>query len=1145
MTEPTRVRALFERALRLPAAERVAFVLREANNDADLAYAVIFLLESAPQSGAPKTVQVDASLASRLKAAFGKDLDPKVSLAGDDSRMGDSSLLDNLLNRTATTSRYDFGDEIARGGMGAISRVYDRDLRRHIAMKVMLDDDPSRLARFLEEAQVTGQLDHPNIVPVHELGIDASSRVFFTMKLVKGETLNDVFAKVVNQVDGWNLTRALSVILRVCEAMAFAHAKGVLHRDIKPANVMVGRFGEVYVMDWGLARVIGRADTRDLRLKPDEGQSVVRTERRDMASDTPDSPLITMEGMVMGTPSYMPPEQAEGTIDSIGPHSDVYAVGAILYRLLSGCEPYREPGSRMSSHQILNRVIAGPPRPVHEIAKDISAELLAIQEKAMARRIEDRYPSMTALGDDLRAYLENRVVSAHATGAIAELRKWVQRNPALAAAASVLVLVLAAATAIVTQQKREVDSKNIALGRANDEITARKSEVEGQKRIVDAKIREFDQLAGKVHLERAIAREKDLYPPWPEKVDPMQRWLAEDAKRLLDLKPTLERTLADLRSRAMPPSDAERENARRTHPRSHELDILRHRLEWLRTRKTTSSRGASQDDPLLPSPIESKRAIEWNAYAWKRVDPDASKRLFGEERLALAAIRGAVAKIETGDTSMSLAAALDTLAWAYVANGLDEEARTASARALELAPPNKKADYRSATEALEAAIAALLGEAGANLESTLESQIAALESEIDSNRACSFALESETFLYSALSDLATSIATFETGTRADVEKRLAWAMHIDDLTKHHPNARHTWEEARAAIAKADDVVASKLYASSLGAGGPIDLQPQPGLVPIGMNPITKLWEFYELRSACDLAAGQDPATIEIPTHRADGSIEVKDGTGIVFVLLPGGRFLQGAQVGDRNASNFDPNADSDEWPQEVTLAPFFLARHEMTRAQWYRLSNGEEPSTNARNIAFPNDPPIGWCHPVESVEWTMCRDLFARHGMTLPTEARWEYAARGGTTSVWWTGEEPASLAGAANVLDLRATKANPNWGIQSGDFDDGFIGSCRVGSLRANGFGLHDVVGNVWEWCLDTYDDHYGPARSGDGLRIVDASLPPYKIYRGGSYYITASVARSADRNRMAPSARNANVGVRPARDLLLAGDSRSSNEH
>jgi formylglycine-generating enzyme len=210
----------------------------------------------------------------------------------------------------------------------------------------------------------------------------------------------------------------------------------------------------------------------------------------------------------------------------------------------------------------------------------------------------------------------------------------------------------------------------------------------------------------------------------------------------------------------------------------------------------------------------------------------------------------------------------------------------------------------------------------------------------------------------------------------------------------------------------------------------------------------------------------------------------------------------------------------------------------VTRAQWYRLSNGVEPSTNTRGIAFPGDPLIGWTHPVDSVDWTMGVDLLAHHGLILPTEARWEYGARADASTKWWTGDDPESLAGAANVLDLRATRAYPNWGNQIGDFDDGFVGSSAVGSLRANPFGLHDTVGNLWEWCYDYHQQVYGPARDGDGLRAEDGSTDGYRTYRGCAYTTNAEAGRSAARAKMASISRGATIGVRAARDVIEAGE-------
>src|SRR5262245_13840869 len=210
-------------------------------------------------------------------------------------------LLGRLEAQSPRESRYRLEGEIGRGGMGAVLRVWDGALQRQLAMKVVAKDgrpsgeerlppDPRTLSRFLEEAQVTGQLDHPGIVPVHELGMDSEGRIYFTMKLVKGKTLKEVFEELADGQGGWTQARVLGVLLKVCEAMSYAHAKGVIHRDLKPANVMVGRFGEVFVMDWGLAKVLGREENRDIRIQPDIlATSELLSSRRSLAEETPDS----------------------------------------------------------------------------------------------------------------------------------------------------------------------------------------------------------------------------------------------------------------------------------------------------------------------------------------------------------------------------------------------------------------------------------------------------------------------------------------------------------------------------------------------------------------------------------------------------------------------------------------------------------------------------------------------------------------------------------------------------------------------------------------------------------------------------------------------------------------------------------------
>ncbi|MCA8975241.1 MAG: protein kinase, partial [Planctomycetes bacterium] len=240
-----------------------------------------------------------------------------------------------------------------------------------------------------------------------------------------------------------------------------------------------------------------------------------------------------------------------------------------------------------------------------------------------------------------------------------------------------------------------------------------------------------------------------------------------------------------------------------------------------------------------------------------------------------------------------------------------------------------------------------------------------------------FALDSERFLYERLEQLLQDLDALP-AIRSRVEERLAWAGRIEALTRAHPNAKATWDEARAAIARADGVVADERYAEH-----PIDLSPQTGLVPIGMNPVTGLWEFYDLRSAWDPEGAMDASEIAIPEHRSDGSIAVTGETGIVFVLLPGGRFMMG--VGDDEES-----PDDNEKPaRTVALDPFFLARHELTQGQWRRLTR-EEPSHYRAGELYDGET-ITNANPVEQVSQQRLIAVLGAYGLLLPTEAQWEY----------------------------------------------------------------------------------------------------------------------------------------------------------
>ncbi len=322
-------------------------------------------------------------------------------------------------SREAHVERYEDLGPLGEGGMGEVRRVRDRDLNRTMAMKVIRADlmkHPAVLARFVEEAQCSAQLQHPGIVPVHELGRTRDGRVYFTMREVRGRTLGDVIAEVHRAPEAdWaaGLRRLVQAFRKVCEAVGYAHSRGVVHRDLKPANVMLGEFGEVLVLDWGLAKVRGVRD----RAAEAGDLDVVVTDRSSKGT------VATRMGAVAGTPAYMPPEQARGEIDRIDAQSDVYALGAMLYEILAGRAPYEGP----SGQAVLRMVLAGPPdTPGRGTAPPtdtwwygaesldapatsgppLPAELVATCLRAMAREPGERHCDAAALAMEVTSWLE-------------------------------------------------------------------------------------------------------------------------------------------------------------------------------------------------------------------------------------------------------------------------------------------------------------------------------------------------------------------------------------------------------------------------------------------------------------------------------------------------------------------------------------------------------------------------------------------------------------------------------------------------------------------------------------------------------------------------------------------------------------------
>ncbi|MFH0946507.1 MAG: bifunctional serine/threonine-protein kinase/formylglycine-generating enzyme family protein [Planctomycetota bacterium] len=473
----------------------------------------------------------------RILSSATRDVDPGISLAPEEiPEAPDSSpLLARLARQAEGASHCRILGEIARGGMGVILKGWDKELRRHLAIKVVKPRgdvkgrrplEEHALCRLLEEAQVTGQLEHPGIVPVHELGLSEKGQVYFSMRLVEGDDLSAVFERIGRGEAGWTRVRALGLLSKACDAVAFAHSRGVIHRDLKPENIMVGSFGETYVMDWGLARVLGREGGEDAGKGQGEtpGTRAVSTDGRATSSSGKSTPLLTEAGTVVGTPAYMPPEQAAGRLDDLGKTADVYSMGAILYHLLAGQAPYLDRSSHLAPHEIVREVLAGPPTPLAQLAADLPPELEAICDRAMARDRASRYPTMETLAEDLRAYMEQRVVQAYATGPFAELKKWFLRNRGLAATILLAALSLVAVFSWAFVNVRA--ERNTALAE--------------QRRVL--------QLADVRRYADLMAEIDGLWPALPEKQAARRNWLKR-ADELLARKELHEQTLAGLRAR--------------------------------------------------------------------------------------------------------------------------------------------------------------------------------------------------------------------------------------------------------------------------------------------------------------------------------------------------------------------------------------------------------------------------------------------------------------------------------------------------------------------------------------------------------------------------------------------------------------------
>ncbi len=345
---------------------------------------------------------------------------------------------------SSENSRYNREQFHAAGGLGEVYKASDRQLNRTVALKQMKPEHVNHevgRARFVLEAVVTGNLEHPGIVPVYGLGEYSDGRPFYAMRFIEGQSLREAIDQFHGKqsadhnavhlrkagFDSLEFRQLLGRFVDVCQAVSYAHSRGVLHRDLKPGNVMLGKFGETLVVDWGLAKVKGKAD-------PEKQISENAAD-----SNSGEDAGFTIDGRPYGTPAYMSPEQARGEVRQLGAETDVYSLGATLYHLLNGVTPH----AGVPFSEILQQVQSKTLRPPAPVISGIPQQLTAICQKAMSFDPANRYSNSKDLGEDIERYLADEAVGALRETFIVKSLRWMRKNLVLVVASSAAALLLA------------------------------------------------------------------------------------------------------------------------------------------------------------------------------------------------------------------------------------------------------------------------------------------------------------------------------------------------------------------------------------------------------------------------------------------------------------------------------------------------------------------------------------------------------------------------------------------------------------------------------------------------------------------------------------------------------------------------------
>jgi len=1023
----------------------------------------------------------------------------------------------------------------ARGGLGEVFVAADTELHREVALKEIQEqhaDHPESRARFLLEAEITGRLEHPGIVPVYGLGTYDDGRPFYAMRFIKGDSLREAIARFHRehahepQPPGFHsvaLRELLGRFVDVCNAIAYAHSRGVLHRDLKPGNIMLGPYGETLVVDWGLAKATDKAETSaalsEEMLRPKFGSGTAPTQL----------------GKALGTPGYMSPEQAAGRLDLLGPASDVYSLGATLYALLTGTAPFKDD----PEGGILQRVERGEFAPPRQVNRQVPPALEAICLQAMALQPEQRYASPRALADDIERWLADEPVSAFREPLTARLGRWVRRHRALVTSGVVLLATAAVALAISTLligdalHKEEQARKERALAQVEALLTANPRAVpallDGLKATradVLPRLHELwksSQRAERVETTRRVRVGLALLALDGGAVnEPLHDWIlhADDPQEVLLLRDVLRPQRATLAPALWQATDAAKVMSEQRFQALVALAAFDpENPRWRQSGDQVVTQFLSENPLHLGLWVEALRPVRPDLL------PPLAKvfrkeMLPGKEQLAADILANYAADQPKLLTELMLDA--DPRQWAVLFPRLRfHTERVTPLLQKELAKPMPAEDQVASRDVLarrQAQAAVALAQLGHP-----EVIWPLLEHTPDPSRRSYL-----THLLGRLkSDVGPLLARLGLGAKLEVSERRALILALGEFTADElPAARR--QQLVALLLKwyrddPDPGIHSAIdWLLRHGQQGPtarkLDWGQGPALARIdaelaGQEAGERGWyvtgkeghTFAVIREPPVFFMGSpryEPGRLEIETvhpRAIPRSFAIATKTVTVGQFR---RFLEATPKFQRQHNYTKKYAPEDDCPQ--------------TAVTWYEAA--AYCNWLSQQEGIPEDQ---WCYPKDAGDikegMVMETRYLDRKGYRLPTEAEWEYACRARAVTSCYHGTAEGLLGEYAWYAKNSGERTRP------------------VGQLKPNDLGLFDVLGNVYQWCQTRNllypkgENPEGYKDNEDSLYVIDERSG--RVLRGGSFDFHAPLVRCAFRSVNRPGLRYLGVGLRPAR--------------